>query len=350
MPRLKQNYLVQKRNVLNELRSNSMTLQELRFLSIYLSKINAKDVGTRLVRFSMDDFKAIMELGRLDMKYMTDVTNSLLSKVINIPAEHGGYIGFQLFKECKVSKDDDGEWFVEIDAHDRALPLMFEFKSKYFTYKLWNALRLKSSNQLRMYEILKQYQTVGNRVLKIEDLKELLGIGKNEYPRFGNFKSRVLDACQEALQEHTDIKFTYEPYGKKGPGGKVLQIKFIIEKNEKHDDPLSLDEFIDINKSTDADDVIDVWSMDEDDIDPDTISKYEARLIFFRGAVDGEFTREQMVVLCDLISERMPQIFNDDTKCYDHLQRKYNKVKLKASRGEIHHSQFGYLKSIIGTD
>ena len=47
--------------------------------------------------------------------------------------------------------------FYEIDAHDRALPLMFDFKNKYFKYELWNALRLKSPNQVRMYEILKQW-------------------------------------------------------------------------------------------------------------------------------------------------------------------------------------------------
>ena len=43
--------IVQKRNVLNELRKNSMSLQELRFFSIYLSKINSRDISTRVVRF-----------------------------------------------------------------------------------------------------------------------------------------------------------------------------------------------------------------------------------------------------------------------------------------------------------
>ena len=61
---IKENYLIKKRNVLNEIRSNSMTLQELRFFSIYLSKINPADTSTRTVRFPIDDFKAIMELGR----------------------------------------------------------------------------------------------------------------------------------------------------------------------------------------------------------------------------------------------------------------------------------------------
>ena len=348
--RLRKTELVKKRNVLNELRSNNMTLQELRFLSVYLSMIREGNINTRVVRFHIEDFKSIMELGRIDINYMKNVTNSLLSKVVNVPDERGGYVGFQLFKECEVSCDDDGEWYVQIDAHDKALPLMFEFKNKYFTYQLWNALRLKSSNQLRMYEILKQYQRIGYRILKVEDLRDLLGTKKNEYPRYNDFKQWVLDVCQEALQEHTDIKFTYEPHGKKGPGGKVLQLKFTIEKNEKYSNPLSLDEFIYLKNVTQADNTIDIWDMDEDDIDPTTLTKYEERLIFFRSAVGGDLSREQLAVLCDTLADRMPHIFHDDQKCYDYLQRKYNEVKLKDSQGKINHSLFGYLKALIGTN
>lgn len=46
---LYENAIVSKRNVLNELRSNNMTVQELRFFSIYLSKINPWDISTRAV-------------------------------------------------------------------------------------------------------------------------------------------------------------------------------------------------------------------------------------------------------------------------------------------------------------
>ena len=63
MSELFETAIVEKRNVLNELRSNNMTLQELRFFSIYLSKINPWDKSTRVVRFPLDDFRRIMGLG-----------------------------------------------------------------------------------------------------------------------------------------------------------------------------------------------------------------------------------------------------------------------------------------------
>ena len=246
MPQLFEKAIVEKRNVLNELRSNNMSLQELRFFSIYLSKINPWDISTRAVRFSIGDFQRIMGFGRLNVKQLIESTNSLLGKVVRVPDERGGFLAFTLFKRCRVSKDDNNEWFVEIDASDDALPLMFDFKNKYFKYELWNALRLKSPNQVRMYEILKQYEGIGKRELSITELRELLGIDKDEYSGrtgWSDFRRYVLDSCQQALHETTDICYTYER-GKCGPGGKWLTVVFHIEKNKDYVDPLSLTEFL----------------------------------------------------------------------------------------------------------
>ena len=194
MPRLKKNHLVEKRNVLNDMRAHSMTLQELKLFSIYLSKINSRDISTRVVRFTVNDFKTIMDLDRIKIDHMKDVTNRLLSRIVKVPNERGGHTAFQLFKQCTVDMDKNGDWYVEIDAHDKALPLMFDFQRDYFTYKIWNALKLRSPNQLRMYEILKQYQSAGFRILSLEELRELLWIGKDEYKAYKDFRVRVLDA------------------------------------------------------------------------------------------------------------------------------------------------------------
>lgn len=231
--------IVEKRNVLNELRATNLTLQELRFFSIYLSKINPYDKKTKDVRFPLSDFQKIMEFGRLNIQQLKESTDSLLGKKVHIPLESGGFKGIVLFDQCEVNKDIHGRWYVEISASNAALPLMFDFKDRYFKYELWNALRLKSANQIRMYEILKQYEKLGKREIAINDLRELLGIAPNEYPRWNNFKTRVLDSCQQALKEITDISFEYER-GKVGNGGKWLTIIFTISKNEPTDSQMVL--------------------------------------------------------------------------------------------------------------
>ncbi len=336
---IKKDYLIAKRNVLNEIRANNMTLQELRFFSIYLSKINPKDIKTRVVRFPISDFQKIMELdSRIKINYLRHVTNSLLCKVVNIPKETGGYESFQLFKKCVVDIDDMGEWYIEINAHDDALPLMFEFKNRYFTYQLWNALQLKSSNQLRMYEILKQYEKVGQRIISIDELKELLGIDKNEYSRYDNFKKRVLDSCQKALALLTDIQFTYEPTGKRGKGGKILNLKFKIKKNNTYSNQLTLEDFI--NNQSDK--------IKEPEIESELLNdKFIDKLTFLSDACGNEFSIKQMRILYDLITKILPfNLLQVDTEVYDYLKRKYDELIYRSEKTTIGH-RFGYLKKIL---
>lgn len=240
--------IVEKRNVLNELRSYSMSLQELRFFSIYLSKINPYDIKTRVVRFPLDDFRKIMGISAdMNINHFKYTVRHILQQIVEVPNEGGsGYKAFQLFKEAVIEKDEKDIWYVEFDAHDNALPLMFEFKNKYFTYELWNALKLKSTNQIRMYEILKQYESVGKRELTVTELRDLLGIDPKDYAGrtgWSDFKKKVLDSCQQALRQTTDICYTYER-GKVGQGGKWLSIVFNIMKNTECVDKLSLEDFI----------------------------------------------------------------------------------------------------------
>ncbi len=336
MGTIKENYVVTKRNVLNELRTNTMTLNELRFFTIYLSKINSKDINTKLVKFPLEDFKLIMGLEHTKPNYIKQVTNSLLSKVVSIPKENGGYTSFQLFKECTVDMNEFDEWYIEIEAHDKALPLMFEFKEKYFTYKLWNALKLKSVNQLRMFEILKQYEKIGYRVLKVDDLKELLGLTKEEYARFGNFKDRVLDPCQRALKENTDICFEYEPHGKRGKGGKVISLKFTIKKNNNYTDELTLDEFIEQKKSDEEIETI----IDEPK------SKYDELIDFIADACNNEFSTKEMIVIHNSVLEDNQPLTRDNIKYFDFIKSKYDELNMRAEKTEIK-NRFGYFKSLV---
>jgi len=237
-------YLVEKRNVLNEIISREFTLQELRLFSIYLARINAREVSTRVVRFPLEWFYEIMDLKRVKICYLKAVTRDLLTKVVQVPTVNGGYNQFTLFKRCKIDKDDSGAWFFEIDASDDGLQLMFKYKRDYFYYELWNVLNLESTNQFRMYEVLKQYEYKKERIISVDELKALLGISRKEYPRWNNFRARVLNSCQAALEAKTDISFTYEVYKRGGRGGKIESLRFRITKNDNYVNQLNLEELL----------------------------------------------------------------------------------------------------------
>ncbi len=320
--------IVEKRNILNELHKNNMSLQELRFFSIYLSKINPRDTSTRVVKFPLEAFRKIMELGKdMNINHFRLVIRHLLQQIVEVPNESGyGYTAFQLFKECTLDKDEYDEWYVTIDAHDKALPLMFDFKNRYFTYELWNALQLKSTNQIRMYEILKQYENLGKREISVAELRELLGIASTEYSRWERFKVRILDSCQQALAENTDITYTYEK-GKSGKGGKWLTVVFNIKKNNKHIDQLSLSEFI------------------KQQPEPKSLTE---ETVAYADICKNEFTSEQLELLVKLMQ------FVDERQRLSYFQNKiilldYQSKKLNKN-GKIISDRFAYLKKMIEGD
>lgn len=76
---------VAKRNMLNEMRANKMTLQELRFFAIYLSKINSDNISTRTLIFPLDNFVRIMNIDRVRTNEIKQATDRLLCKIISVP-------------------------------------------------------------------------------------------------------------------------------------------------------------------------------------------------------------------------------------------------------------------------
>lgn len=357
MAQVKGYELVEKKNILNQIRKNNMSLQELRLFSIYLSKINARDISTRNVKFTLENFCKIMEI-KADIGQITENMRHLLQQIVDIPYEDGrkGFLSIPLFKECGVYKDEEtGQWYFEIEAHDKAMPYMFDFKEKYFTYELWNVLRLKSSNQLRMYEILKQYEYLGGCRLSLKTLRELLCIDPKEYPRWDRFKERVLDSCQKSLAEYTDITFTYEPIR---TGHKFTAVRFFIEKNENYVDHLKLEEFIQMKNPVKAiSEEPKEWIPLDPNTDDDTALEIygDENLFFLADACGYEFSPEEMRVLFDYLLEIGLSGRQNARRRYDLLRQAYNKLNAAPNipkrnsvrENNVHHRRFGFMKHLF---
>ena len=343
MKTIQEHAVVTKRNVLNEVRETKMTLQELRFFTIYLSKINIMDEQTRSQEFALADFQRIMELKKINLAQLKETTARLVSRLVTVDMQDGGYEQFHLFDRCRCEHRPDG-WYITFRAHEDAMPLLFRFKREYFRYELWNALRLESKNQLRMYEILKQYEKIGERRFTLPEIRSLLGIDSGTYDRFDRFKVCVLDACQTALAENTDIKYTYT-LEKHGRGGRVAAIVFTIMKNDAFSDPLSLRAYMDMQK-TDGDGCIDITEFEE------VAHTYEDETLeFLSDACDREFDEKEMRYLYDLVKEipddKIGKRFDDPDICrYHYLKRKYDEMQTR----DVHSNRYRYFCRMLASD
>jgi len=357
-------YWIEKKNALNEIRTHDMTLQELRLFSVFLSRINPRDKEKRReVRFSLEEFQAIMDFKQLNIPYFKKIAESLGKKMIFQPLGSDGLDGLDglsIFSRVRLIREVGG-WYIDIVANDLILELLFDFKGHYFKYQLWNALCLRSKNQLRMYETLKQHERLGKRIISIKDIKEMLGIDENDYPKYYDFKRDVLEVCRKALSENTDILFTYEVHSRQGRGGKIQELKFNITKNKKHKNPLQLDKFIEnkvveviVGDFGDATNEICAnvgfayeakigdWNEHICDYPQNYHPLYIERIEYLASACNNEFVFNEMEVLNGIISKT----YHDNLVAYNYLQKRYREFKAGDARNKIEH-RFRYFKKML---
>ena len=95
-----------------------------------------------------------------------------------------------------------------------------------------------NAHAMKMYEILKMYQYLGQVTLHIEDdLKPSLGLS-GKYAKIYEFKRRVLTVAQNEIEKYTDIRFEYEEAEKVGKTPTALT--FYIYPNQPTDLPPKL--------------------------------------------------------------------------------------------------------------
>lgn len=86
---------------------------------------------------------------------------------------------------------------------------------RHFTsYDLEQVAKLTSKYAVRLYELVIAWKSTGKTpIFKLQDFREKIGLlDENEYTAMNNFKKYVLDLAVAQINEHTDIKLTYEQH------------------------------------------------------------------------------------------------------------------------------------------
>lgn len=240
MDNIKNNQLITKSNYLIEA-SYRLTLQEQRLILFMASMVRSDDEELRVYRINIRDFNQIIGV-RNESAYTEtkELTKKLLERVLIIKdptIKRELQIGW-------VSSADyyENQGYIELEFSPKLRPYLLELKSRFTQYQLKNIIKLKSSYSIRLYELLKQYEKIGERYFDLDKLRGTLGIDIKEYPLYANFKQKVLKKAEIEIAEKTDIIFTFNEFKDKK---KVTGIHFIIKPNsEKQFKESRLDEII----------------------------------------------------------------------------------------------------------
>jgi plasmid replication initiation protein len=96
-------------------------------------------------------------------------------------------------------------------------------KSNFTKYELNRIAQLNSSYSIRLFEILIRFNDTGERTVNLDKFREQLGLAPELYPRFPDFRRRVLDAAIKELNHKTNLVIEYQALK---TGKKITAIKF----------------------------------------------------------------------------------------------------------------------------
>lgn len=225
------NRIVRKNNLAISSRISGLSLIQTKLLNLAISELTEDNKPGDILRFNAIDVLKIIGLGEDNF---TELRKSTLSMIrgVELFSPDGAISQVPIFHGIKYHPGG----LIEIRFHDDVLPFLIKAKIEFTKYYFENIQRLKSTYSIRIYELCKQYQNTfnGYREFTLDDLKYFLDMSKKIYPRYVDFKRRVITPSIEEINEKTDLFLKLEEVK---IGRSVNKLRFYITpKNETNVD------------------------------------------------------------------------------------------------------------------
>lgn len=239
------NNIVQKANILNSMQpykdyeleegiSGDMTLTELRFFSLYLSRINSENPEEREVTISITEFEELFET-HLNSSTLNQKIYSILKRAVNVRmVEENKLRKLMLYSMFEWTDEERPNEF-KVRCNADVLPYLFHIKDKgcYTSYKLEQISKLNSVSKIRFYEIMKQYLAMNEVTFEWEELRNMLFAN---YTEFRDFNKYMLNSALNDVNEFTDINVSME---KNLIRRSVNSLTFYISKKKEDEKSIS---------------------------------------------------------------------------------------------------------------
>lgn len=221
------NNIVTKSNRLIEA-EYSMAAMEFKVVQTVFSNIQPTSSRHSVFKFPIRQFMDMLELkGESGYSQLKQITLNLFKPIeITVDGETKQVSWFQLVNY------NEGTGTITIEVNSFWQEYLYSLEGNFTSYKLFNITHLSSSYSPRLYELLKMRVGLnGEKEYSIKELKAKLGIEEGKYPKFGNFKQRVLLPAQRELKEQSDIFFEFEEIKH---GRATTHLRFFIYRNNRN--------------------------------------------------------------------------------------------------------------------
>jgi plasmid replication initiation protein len=224
------NELIVQHNNLVEARYR-LSLQEKRLMIFLISRINQNDNSFKNIEISISELSNIMGLDVKNMyRDMEKVTKSMVGRVLSIKDLDKNSL-------LQVPWISSSEYFYEkgiihIQISEKLAPYLLKIKDQFTVIRMSDLMKFKSIYSIRIYELLKQYESLGCRKFQLEELRLSCGIPENRLNLVADFRKKVLEISKKEINEKSDILIDFK-FVKRSR--KVIAIEFLINKNQKYE-------------------------------------------------------------------------------------------------------------------
>ncbi|WP_246296940.1 RepB family plasmid replication initiator protein [Allochromatium humboldtianum] len=234
MPQLKPIY-VTKSNSLVEA-CYSLTLAELRILLATIAQIDSRPGAPPITAdtpFSLhaNDLAPLFQVEtKQAYELLRDGVARLSERWVHIDARSSEYKKSYIktrWVSAILYVDEAG--YLDLYFSPKVLPFLTSLAREFTRYQIKHVAPMSSVYAIRLYELLKQWVTIGERQLDIAEIKAMLMI-EDAYPSVFELKRRVITPAVQQINKHSDLKVTLD---QRKRGRAITALIFKIESKRE---------------------------------------------------------------------------------------------------------------------
>lgn len=224
--------LVYKSNALIE-SAYRLSVWEQRLILSCISQIRRDEEGftdEKLYTITASELSELTDVG-LDNVYkkLKEAAERLMDRKIWLKEEPNGggkkpKVMITRWVQTIVYNDNTGT--VQLRFGRDVLPYVSQLKSHFTGYKLKEIAHMDSAHAIRLFEILAQYKSLGQRDLAVDELKELMQL-EDKYSKTTELKRRVIDPAVTQINAHSSLNVSYT---ERKSGRRIVAFIFVFSE------------------------------------------------------------------------------------------------------------------------
>lgn len=215
--------------------SYKLTLQEQRFLLVCISRLKSGETAPQpdeqktMIITASDFYEAFPDMGRQHAEAkLREAIDRLWDRSVIIRNEEKREEFRWIQYRAQYLK---GEGKVQITFSDAIMPYLTQLKGQFTRVVVKNISSLSSTYSIRIYELLQQFRSTGDRTIALDDFRAMLDLD-GKYQTFKSLNQLLLKPAIAELNEKSDLKVTVETV-KNGRTVVALRFQFKEDKQIK---------------------------------------------------------------------------------------------------------------------